>query len=141
MKITYWTLVLFLVLQCPDVLAGTIICKDPLLAQRAQRIYNVVCQMFGTCSESFNVKLSVISSKEAKEKFPWYKTFSGTYSIDENIIYLADGRITDGVLAHELAHATITTYAVYSLTSRMQEILAGYAEFEVRKMNAIGSTR
>jgi len=117
-----------------NAIAGTFVCKDPLLAKRAQKIYETVCKLYGSCRETFMIKISVINAQEIKEKFPLDKHFVGWYSESENIVYLAEGKITDGVLAHELAHASIVSVIICPLTDQMQEVLAGYAEYEMRKV-------
>lgn len=55
------------------------------------------------------------------------------YIPSHNTIYVSFKDITAGMLAHEMAHAVISTYFVVAPPPKMQEILAGYVEYSVRK--------
>ena len=55
------------------------------------------------------------------------------YIPSHNTIYISFKDTTAGMLAHEMAHAAISTYFVTALPSKVQEILAGYSEYSIRK--------
>ena len=46
---------------------------------------------------------------------------------DDNIVVYVN-KITDGILAHELAHAVINDYFVYTAPYKIQEVLAQYVD-------------
>ena len=50
-----------------------------------------------------------------------------------NTIYISFNDATAGMLAHEMAHAVISTYFVVAPPTKVQEILAGYVEYSIRK--------
>lgn len=55
------------------------------------------------------------------------------YVPSHNTIYISFRDATAGMLAHEMAHAVISTFFVVAPPPRVQEILAGYVEYSVRK--------
>lgn len=64
-----------------------------------------------------------------------YMTFAASgkppiafYSHRTRSIYVSNENVTDGVLAHEIAHAVINFYFVTPPPSKMQEILAQYVD-------------
>jgi len=50
-----------------------------------------------------------------------------------NTIYISFNDATAGMLAHEMAHAVISTFFVVAPPPKVQEILAGYVEYSIRK--------
>ena len=55
------------------------------------------------------------------------------YDVRTDTIWVyGDNNVTAEILAHEVAHAVVLKYG--GISPRMHEILAGYAEFEVRKV-------
>jgi len=55
------------------------------------------------------------------------------YVPSHNTIYISFRDMTVGMLAHEMAHAVISSYFVVAPPTKVQEILAGYVEYSVRK--------
>ncbi len=55
------------------------------------------------------------------------------YIPSHNTIYISFQELTPGMLAHEMAHAVISTYFVVPPPAKTQEILAGYVEYSIRK--------
>ncbi|MDD4183176.1 MAG: hypothetical protein PHT53_05085 [Candidatus Omnitrophica bacterium] len=55
------------------------------------------------------------------------------YIPSHNTIYISFNDATAGMLAHEMAHAVISTYFVVAPPAKVQEILAGYVEYSIRK--------
>ena len=55
------------------------------------------------------------------------------YVPSNNTIYISFKDVTAGMLAHEMAHAVISAYFVVVPPTRVQEILAGYVEYSIRK--------
>jgi len=48
-------------------------------------------------------------------------------------IYISQDHFTKAVLSHEIAHAVISHYFVVQPSIKVQEVLAGYIEFQIRK--------
>jgi hypothetical protein len=55
------------------------------------------------------------------------------YIPSHNTIYISFKDMNAGMLAHEMAHAVICSYFVVAPPTKVQEILAGYVEYSVRK--------
>jgi hypothetical protein len=56
------------------------------------------------------------------------------YVFDHNRIYIASTDFKATVLGHEMAHAIISHYFVVQPPVKIQEVLAGYVEYNLRKM-------
>jgi hypothetical protein len=50
-----------------------------------------------------------------------------------NTIYVSLKDVSLGMLAHEVAHAIISSYFVVAPPEKVQEVLAGYVEYSIRK--------
>ena len=57
----------------------------------------------------------------------------GFYLHQRNAIYISLAELTLGVLGHEIAHVIISHYFVVPPPAKVQEILAGYVEYSLRK--------
>lgn len=57
---------------------------------------------------------------------------SSFYVHSLNSIYVTQESFKAGILGHEIAHAVISNYFVVLPSIRIQEILAGYVEFQLR---------
>ncbi|MFA6281836.1 MAG: hypothetical protein WCY05_04990 [Candidatus Omnitrophota bacterium] len=55
------------------------------------------------------------------------------YVPSQNTIHVSLKDVSAGMLAHEMAHALISNYFVVAPPPKVQEILAGYVEYSVRK--------
>lgn len=55
------------------------------------------------------------------------------YIHDKNTIYISFEDLTVGMLGHEMAHAVMSHYFVVAPPAKVQEILAGYVEYNIRK--------
>jgi hypothetical protein len=66
-------------------------------------------------------------------KSPPYKGF---YVPEERTLYVAAPDFTKEVMAHELGHVVVSNYFVVQPSEKAAEVLAGYVEFQLRKMNA-----
>lgn len=58
---------------------------------------------------------------------------SSFYVYDFNTVYISADDFRIGVLSHEIAHAVISRYFVVLPSVRIQEVLASYVEFQLRK--------
>ena len=50
-----------------------------------------------------------------------------------NTIYASAENFKIGVIGHEIAHAVISHYFVVQPSVKIQEVLAGYVEYQLRK--------
>lgn len=55
------------------------------------------------------------------------------YISDTNTIYISLADLRAGMLGHEMAHAVINRYFVVLPPMKVQEVLAGYVEYQLRK--------
>lgn len=60
-------------------------------------------------------------------------TFHSFYVYDINTIYISAENFRREVLGHEIAHAVISHYFVVQPSMKVQEVLAGYIEYQLRK--------
>lgn len=58
------------------------------------------------------------------------------YVHDLNTIYISAENLKSEILGHEMAHSLISRYFVVMPPEKIQEILAGYAEYQLRKSNS-----
>jgi hypothetical protein len=61
------------------------------------------------------------------------KQANSFYSYDLNTIYVSVQNFKGSVLGHEIAHAVISHYFVVLPSVKIQEVLAGYVEYQLRK--------
>lgn len=57
------------------------------------------------------------------------------YVYDLNTIYISAENFKSEILGHEIAHALISHYFVVLPSVKIQEVLAGYVEYQLRKSN------
>ena len=57
----------------------------------------------------------------------------GFYVFDNNTLYIAVGDFTKEIMGHEMAHAVISNFFVVQPPEKVQEVLAGYIEYQIRK--------
>ncbi|MDD5166263.1 MAG: hypothetical protein PHQ57_02595 [Candidatus Omnitrophica bacterium] len=62
------------------------------------------------------------------------KTRKSFYNYDFNIIYVSAENFSRDIVTHEIAHAVISHYFVISPSAKVQELLAGYAEYQLRSI-------
>ena len=55
------------------------------------------------------------------------------YVFDLNTIYIAAGNFRKGMLGHEIAHALICHYFAVPPSIKIQEVLAAYVEYQLRR--------
>lgn len=122
--------------------------EDPEVALKEglDAVVSKVSKTLGVPIEHFHVAIRVYSShdqltKAIKKNYGigvgeqgyFYNGDIGFYDYDNRTVYISLDKANVGVVAHELAHAIISQYFVVPAPTNTQEILAGYAEFSVRK--------
>ena len=78
------------------------------------------------CRAYFN-----LFSTELNSNYPFYVHSLAT-------IYISAENFTAAMLGHEIAHAVISHYFVVLPSVKIQEVLAGYVEYQLRKDSTIG---
>lgn len=56
------------------------------------------------------------------------------YYSDKDIIYISFKDMDPGMLAHEISHAIVAHYFAVVPPEKIQEVIAGYAEYSIRKL-------
>ncbi len=123
--------------------------SDPkvILTEGMDEIVKNLTQILGLQISDFHTNIKIFDTqkdldKELKgifgvnegEKAFFYNDEIGFFYHENNTIYLSLDNVTLGVLAHEVAHALISQYFVVPPPRQTQEILAGYAEFSLKKI-------
>jgi hypothetical protein len=80
-----------------------------------------------------NIGLIVNIYREKKE-VPRIESFAIYFRGDENAIYVSLEDLTDGRVAHEMAHALVFSSLQGRGTPQIQEILAKYVEYRIIKI-------
>ncbi len=109
-----------------------------LLADTLDALYLEVSDILDIHIYSYHGKIYIFPDKSYVSKVAgryFLKDFNevGFYLHQENAIYISLAELTLGVLAHEVAHAIISHYFVVPPPVKVQEILAGYVEYSLRK--------
>jgi hypothetical protein len=112
--------------------------QNPLLAKtRVDKIVESICSILDMYPP--NLRFGITLYKTQAEVTAAYKALGATgaapvafYAHRTRNIAVAIDSITDGILAHEIAHAIISAYFVPPPPGRMQEILAQYMDKHFR---------
>lgn len=112
---------------------------DALLGRTLDAIYLNVSDILDIHMYSFSIELDIFPDRRALagelgkylDKKPDVPSF---YFYDKNRIYISYNDLTLGMLSHEIAHAIISHYFAVQPSVKVQEILAGYAEYSMRKV-------
>ncbi len=62
-----------------------------------------------------------------------YNGEKGFYIVEINTLYIAAPDVTKEILGHEIGHAIISNFFVVQPPAKVQEVLAGYIEYQLRK--------
>jgi len=114
--------------------------RNPLLAKtQVDKIVETICSLLDMHPP--NLRFGITLYRTQAEVTTAYKAQGMTgaapiafYSHGARNIAVAIDTITDGILAHEIAHAVISAYFVVPPPARMQEILAQYMDKHFRDM-------
>lgn len=109
-----------------------------MLSETFDAFYSEVSDILDIHVYSFHGKIEILSSQSAvSDMFSrFFKTsFSerSFYLHERNTIYISEPDLTLGMLGHEIAHAIICHYFTPPPPAKMQEILTGYVEYNLRK--------
>ena len=111
---------------------------DRLLARTLDAIYLDVSDILDIHMYDFSVDLEIFPDKgalanELQSYFGKRVDMPSYYFYDKNKIAISCADMTLGMLSHEIAHSIISHYFVVQPSAKVQEVLAGYVEYSVRK--------
>ena len=109
-----------------------------ILAQTMDAIFLEVSDILDIHIYSFHGDIKVLSGKaDITSIFRNYfgKSFSerSFYLPEKNTIYISFPDLALGMLGHEMGHAIICHYFVVPPPAKVQEVLSGYVEYNLRK--------
>lgn len=91
-----------------------------LARSRVDRLVDRVQSILDMYPDKFHIKIKL---------YPKYKKgLIASYTQTKNMITVYADKVTDGVLAHEIAHAVICSYFEVPPPEKVQEILAQYVD-------------
>jgi len=114
--------------------------SDPqdLLGRNMDAIYREVENVLGLQVPLFHGTITICPDKQAVHQE--FRRIYGMdfrersfYVFDSNTIFISYQDLTLGMLGHEIAHAVISGYFVVPPPDKVQEVLAGYVEYSLRK--------
>jgi len=108
------------------------------VADQLDLLFLAVSEIMDIRMRSFKCKVKVCKdasslSAIALKLFDKETTAGGFYVVSLDTIYVDANSITTNVLGHELSHAVQSHYFVVPPPMKIQEVLAGYVEFQLRK--------
>ena len=109
-----------------------------IIAQLFDSIYLEVSDILDIHMYSFKGVISIMPDKVGvHDVLSAYMTdppdVPAFYFNERNTIYVSLADMNLGVLSHEIAHAIIAKYFVINPPDKVQEVLAGYVEYSIRK--------
>lgn len=109
-----------------------------MLARTMDALYLEISDIMGINIYSYHGNLELLSDKQkVNEVFQEYfdTDFSerSLYLHNKNTIYISWPDITLGMLGHEIAHAIMSHYFIVPPPAKVQEVLSGYVEYNLRK--------
>lgn len=109
-----------------------------LLANTLDALYLEVSDILDIHIYSYHGKIYIFSKRDyVSSAFRKYSRKASNeksfYLHKKNAIYISSADLTLGMLAHEIAHAIISHYFVVPPPAKVQEVLAGYVEYSLRK--------
>ncbi|MDD3375060.1 MAG: hypothetical protein PHY73_04985 [Candidatus Omnitrophica bacterium] len=89
-------------------------------------------------SYNFRGKIKFLPNAQSVEsifsKYSGYRMHERSfYFFDKNTIYISLEDTTLGMLGHEIAHAIISHYFVVPPSTKVQEVLCGYVDYNLKK--------
>lgn len=109
-----------------------------MLVKSLDSIYLSVSDVLDIHIYSYHGKIVVFPDRNAlndflKESYELNLGERSYYFHDENTIYVSFADLAAGVLGHEMGHAIVSRYFVVPPPAKVQEILCGYVEYNLRK--------
>ncbi len=114
--------------------------SDVELADKLDTLLIMVCDILDIRLYSFEGSIKVCRNNERLKKI-YYDLFGrdlnnlpSFYVHDLKTIYVSAEGFKSGTIGHEVAHAVISSYFVVLPPVKLQEVLSGYVEYQLRKM-------
>jgi len=109
---------------------------NPDFIKQVDYLYELVCKSLGIKKEPIGLILVIYKTdKEIDDLYGQILPHKAFFKADENAIYASLESMTDGMMAHEIAHALIFKELDGKGTINMHEILAKYAEYYIAKIS------
>lgn len=108
------------------------------VASMVDTLFARVCDILDMQLYSYKGNIKVCKNQarlEALYKNIFDKPFNkeSFYINDLNTIYISEDNFKQEILGHEIGHAVISHYFVVSPSVKIQEVLAGYVEYQLRR--------
>lgn len=112
--------------------------SSTMLASTLDALYNEVSDILDIHVYSFHGSIRIVSDKGSlselfKQSFGVDFREPSVYVHEKNTIYISLADLTLGMLGHEIAHAIISHFFVVPPPVKIQEVLSGYVEYNLRK--------
>lgn len=110
-----------------------------ILTKTLDALFLEVCDILDMHLYRFHGNIKICRNSDELKKL-FYSYFNqelkapSFYIYNSNTIYLSADNLNSWVLGHEIAHAIISHYFVVLPPMKIQEILAGYVEYQMRKI-------
>ena len=125
-------------LQLDTLLDGNSQGSRNILARTVDALYEEASDILGIHVYSFHGNLKFYPNHDALNDV--FKSFFGEdfpensfYLHEKTTLYVSLPDVTLGMLGHEIGHAIISHYFVIPPPAKVQEILCGYVEYNLRK--------
>lgn len=111
---------------------------NSIIAQNLDNLYSEVSDILDIHMYSYHGNIKVLPNRQEVNKVILSSSvitgdLPSIYVPADNTIYISLQDLTLGMLSHEIAHAIISNYFVVAPPEKVQEILAGYVEYSIRK--------
>ncbi len=114
--------------------------KSPRVAFETslEHLFDEVSDILDMHIYSYKGKLKIYVDKRnlkaaLENTFGYNIRFESIYHHGSNTIYISQEGISPGILAHEIAHAIMNHFFVVMPPVKIQEILSGYVEYNIKK--------
>ena len=112
--------------------------SSSFLSDSLDSLYLEVCDILDIHIYDYSGRIVVYPDKESLQKAVLQKlgyknALPSFYLHAQNTIFIAQDSMSLEVLGHEIAHAVISHYFVVPPPAKLQEVLAGYVEYSIRK--------
>ncbi|MCP4652509.1 MAG: hypothetical protein GY858_03885 [Candidatus Omnitrophica bacterium] len=109
-----------------------------VLAETLDNLYSEVSDILDIHMYSFHSKIHIVRDKFQlnsilNRRYKMDFTKEALYLHEENTIYVSLEDLTLGMLGHEIGHAIVSRYFVVPPPVKVQEVLCGYVEYNLRK--------
>ena len=121
------------------VLAGQSLSAVSSLGDVLDALFVWACGVLDMQLYSYRGNIKVVNSESAladvyRKLYGMERTGEkGFYIYEINTLYVSQDDFTKEIVGHELGHAIISNYFVVQPSAKVQEVLAGYIEYQLRK--------